>query len=306
MLYCAGNTQRDMSLACSVFDAARIGGDIFRWEEFITQCVDKLYKYYSMHTVVCNNDPDNVILREKFNTYDQAVTRACLVSMLGLPFTLGDNLPELPEDRVEILKRTIPPVPAHPMDIRTAVSDHNTVLTSLCIERPDMSYTVLDAINLREDERSIRIDIETDLHMDASEGPFHVYDYWNNEYLGLVDRTFDVTLRACASRVFAIHPAKDVPQVISTSRHISQGALDIVSVAYDPAAKALKGRSKVIKGDVYSIVAAAPKGLRIFSEGNHTTTAKVEKLSAKVYRASFIPEETGEMDWEIGFQPARD
>lgn len=64
MLYCAGVNERDMDLATSVFDAARIGGDIFRWEEFITQCVDRLCKYYMLHTVVVNNDPDNVVIRE--------------------------------------------------------------------------------------------------------------------------------------------------------------------------------------------------------------------------------------------------
>ena len=127
MLYCAGTNERDMDLATSVFDAARIGGDIFRWEEFITQCVDKVMKYYMLHTVVINNDPDNVVIREKFNTMDQAATRAALVSLLGLPFTLGDNLPDLPEERVEILRRSIPPVPARPMDVRTTVSDHKTV-----------------------------------------------------------------------------------------------------------------------------------------------------------------------------------
>ena len=35
MLYCAGLSDRDCNIAAAGFDAARIGGDIFRWEDFI-------------------------------------------------------------------------------------------------------------------------------------------------------------------------------------------------------------------------------------------------------------------------------
>ena len=301
MLYCAGVSERDMDFACSVFDAARIGGDIFRWEEFITQCVDKVYKYYMLHTVVCNNDPDNVVIREKFNTYDQAVTRAALVSLLGLPFTLGDNLPDLPEDRVEILRRSIPPVPAHPMDVRSTASDHKTVVLNLAVEKKDMRFNVADVINLTTQESTLRVDLRSDLGLEA--GEYYVYDYWNREFLGTFRDSFQITLRPCASRIFAVHRVEDKPQVLSTSRHIAQGALDITALTYDAEKRVLTGVSQAVGGEPYEVVVAMPQELRVFGEGNHTTTNELEYLADNICRCTFHPEQNGPFRWEIAFTP---
>lgn len=304
MLYCAGTTQRDMELACHVFDAARIGGDIFRWEEFITQCIDKVYKYYALHTVMLLADPDNVVLREKFNTLEEAVTRACMVSLLGMPFTLGDHLPDLDEERVKILQRSIPPLPSHPMDIRTGVSDGRFMLINLSIERPDMRYNVLDAVNLSGEQTAVTVDLDRDAHLEPGE-TYLVYDYWRREYLGEASGTLRLEIGPHASRVLAVHPVLDVPQVLSTSRHVSQGAQDIVSVRYDAQARALEGVSKVVGGDPYEVVVHTPQGLVLFMEGNHMTSTKIEELGERTWRVTFQPEETGEFHWGIALQPGR-
>ncbi|MBQ4088937.1 MAG: alpha-galactosidase [Clostridia bacterium] len=301
MLYCAGSSERDMDLACAVFDAARIGGDIFRWEEFITQCIDKVHKYYMLHTVACNNDPDNVVIREKFNTYDQAVTRAALVSLLGMPFTLGDNLPDLPEDRVEILRRSIPPVPAHPMDVRSTVSDHKTVILNLAVERPDMRCNIADVINLDTEASTVRVDLRADMGLD--DGAYYVYDYWNKKFLGVFTDSFEVELRPCASRIFAVHKVKDEPQVISTSRHIAQGVLDIVSVKYDEKTKTIYGESNVVGGEDYEVVVCADESLRIFGESDRTSTNLHEHIGGNAWRCIFKPEKDGLFKWSVCFHP---
>lgn len=301
MLYCAGTNERDMDMAVTCFDAMRIGGDIFRWEEFITQCVDKVMKYYALHDVVIQNDPDNVVLREKFNTYDQALTRAALVSLLGLPFTLGDHLPDLPENRVEILRRTIPPVATRPMDVRTAVSDRQSLIIDLAVERPDLRYHVLDVVNLREEPARVRVDLRGDLGLDG--GAYYVYDFWNREFVGAVRDGFEADLRACASRIFAVHAVKDAPQLISTSRHITQGALDVLRVSYDAGTNTLSGKSQVVGGEKYELIVCAPENLRVFGEGNRTTTSEIEHISGPAWRLTFRPEQSGEYDWAVAFSP---
>ncbi len=301
MLYCAGSTQKDMDLACCVFDAARIGGDIFRWDTFIEECIDKVFAYYPLHNVVCNNDPDNVVIREKFNNLDQAITRAAFVSLTGMPFTMGDNLVELPEERVEVLRRSIPPVPANPMDIVSGKSDGKSVIVNLAVERPDMRCNIVDAINLDTEDSVIHVDLKNDLGVD--DGDYYIYDYWNRKFIGRVNGSFAVELRPCASRIFAVHKVKAEPQVISTSRHISQGVMDIANVRYDPEKQALIGESNVIGGEKYEIVVCADENLRIFHEGNHTTTSECEKLGGNAWRLTFKPEQDGLFKWEIGFHP---
>ena len=254
-----------------------------------------------LHTVACNNDPDNVVIREKFNTYDQAVTRAALVSLLGMPFTLGDNLPDLPEDRVEILRRSIPPVPAHPMDVRSTVSDHKTVILNLAVERPDMRCNIADVINLDTEASTVRVDLRADMGLD--DGAYYVYDYWNKKFLGVFTDSFEVELRPCASRIFAVHKVKDEPQVISTSRHIAQGVLDIVSVKYDEKTKTIYGESNVVGGEDYEVVVCADESLRIFGESDRTSTNLHEHIGGNAWRCIFKPEKDGLFKWSVCFHP---
>lgn len=301
MLYCSGHTQRDMDLACCVFDAARIGGDLFRWDTFIEECVKKVFAYYPLHNVVCNNDPDNVIVREKFNNLDQAITRAAFVSLTGMPFTLGDDLTKLPDERVEVLRRSIPPVPANPMDVVSANNDGKSVIVNLAVERPDMRCNIVDVVNLDSEDSMIHVDFKSDLGVD--DGEYYVYDYWNRKFIGRVSGSLAVELRPYASRIFAVHRVKDEPQVISTSRHISQGAMDIVSVKYDHQKQALVGESNVIGGEKYEIVVCADENMRIFHEGNHTTTSEYEHIGGNAWRLTFRPEHDGLFKWEIAFQP---
>lgn len=72
-----------------MFDAARIGSDIFEWKEYIQYGVARMLKFYPMHNTMLLCDPDNLVLREEYNTMDQAISRASLYSMMGAPSMLA-------------------------------------------------------------------------------------------------------------------------------------------------------------------------------------------------------------------------
>jgi hypothetical protein len=48
------------------------------------------------------------------------------------------------------------------------------------------------------------------------------------------------------------------PQLISTSRHITQGVVDVVSESWDADSKSLSGISRVVAGDPYELRIAKP------------------------------------------------
>jgi hypothetical protein len=295
MLYCSGMNQRDLSVAAAGFDAARIGGDIFRWEDFVGQCVAQVMKYYAFHNVAFLNDPDNVILRPEFNSYDQALSRLSFVSLLGLPVTLGDHLPDLPEERVELLRRGMPALTTHPMDVRALAHDLRVVKLNLAVCKPYGEWNVLDVFNLRDEESEVTVDLLADLHLPAQEGPYLVFDYWNHAFIGAVAERFDVLLRPCASRVFAVHKLLDRPQVISTSRHLSQGAVDLERLEWDAARMTLSGASRGIAGEAYEVVLYAPAGWRVLEAAN------LRLIAPRVWGLVFTPAETGVFGWSVGF-----
>jgi hypothetical protein len=280
MLSCSGDFDRAVTAAIDLFDGARIGGDIFTWPEFIHNFISRIYRFYSYHNTQIYCDPDNLVVRPEHNTADEAVSRASFLTLLGLPVTLGDHLPDLPADRVDLLKRAMPALDAHPMDIREGVHDGKTIIANLAVNRPFEQWNVADILNLSEEETAITLDFSQDLHLSESE--YLVFDYWNNTFLGVLSHSVDLTLRPHASVVLSLHAAANHPQIVSTSRHISQGAVDLLNVVWDAGNKILYGKSSMVKDDPYTLTVWDPA---------------LKKLCAK----TIMPEKTGESEWQIEF-----
>jgi hypothetical protein len=60
----------------------------------------------------------------------------------------------------------------------------------------------------------------------------------------------------------ALRPAVARPQVVGTTRHVVQGAVDLTDEAWDAATRALKATSTNLDGGAYAVTIAVPKGLR--------------------------------------------
>jgi hypothetical protein len=299
MLSCSGRTTRHIMMACDIFDAARIGGDIFEWKEFIAQCIKRVMKFYQYHNVLFYNDPDNVVLRSKFNSYDQALSRLSFVSLMGLPITIGDQFSDLSEDRIEMLRRGLPPIDAHPMDLRDNTTDDPIVRVNLSIAREFENWNVVDILNTTEASVDITLDLSRDLHL--SEDSYLVYDYWNKKYLGNFKKSVPLNLSPFASCVLCVRKKLDRPQILSTSRHITQGAIDIDQMKWDQEKRVLSAVSNVVKGDLYTITFYVPEDLRPFNEGNNTTFAKFVHVNGPIWKCSVKPEQTGQLSWSVAF-----
>lgn len=299
MLSCSGRTTRDILMSSDIFDAARIGGDIFRWKEFIDQCVKRVMKFYRYHNVLIYNDPDNVVLRSKFNTYDQAVSRLSFVSLMGLPITIGDQFSDLSDDRIELLRRGLPPIDAHPMDIRDNTTDDPVVRINLAIERSFERWNVVDVLNTSEEAADITLNLNDDVHLPT--GCYLVYDYWEKKYLGEFEQAVSLQLRPCASKVLGIRKKLGHPQLLSTSRHITQGATDIEKMTWVPEKMTLSAVSNVVKGDPYTVTLYIPEDLRPFNEGNNTTFADFINVEGPIWCCTVNPKKTGQLAWSIVF-----
>lgn len=94
------------------------------------------------------------------------------------------------------------------------------------------------------------------------------------------------------------------PQMLSTSRHISQGAVELVNVVWDEKRQTLSGVSKVVAGDPYEIALYLPDGYRVFSEGNDTLSADMRNAGKHIWTLRLNPAATGETAWSVAFTTA--
>ncbi len=291
MLSCSGDNGSDILWGADIFDGARIGLDIFKWDEFIKNCVLRTMEFYPLHNIMLYNDADNVVVREEFNSMNQAISRAVFVSMLGMPVTFGDNLSDLPKERVDILKRVIPPLDISPKDIFARVDCPDVLVTNLCISQSRETYSVASVFNTTEESRTYFLDFKNDLELCGKE--YHVYDFWHDEYLGRVKDGISVSLEPCETRVFAVRENKNIPQIVSTSRHITQGAAEITEMKYDD--NTLRLKANLVKNDEYRIALYIPEGFSI------ADSDVFEAESRDIAYLTFMPDETKEYEFKIKF-----
>lgn len=304
MLYCCSLTAQDVELACSNFDGVRIGNDIFKWEDFTKEMVDKVFAYYALHNVMLLADPDNVVIRDEFNTIYQSQTRAAIVSLLGLPFTLGDDLTKLDKEHMSILQRSIPPIPyARPMDIRSAQRTEDTFILNLSVERAFGSWNVIDVINLKNEKQKASISIEEDVHLDTDGEKYIAYDFWNGEVFMITNGGIELSMEPCQSRILSIVKLAGHPVVISTSRHISHGAIDLKNVEWKNESLSLNGVSMTVVGDDYSMVIAAPcENMEIIESLEDNRPAEIEIIRPGVWRIKWKQIVKEEINWVIRFK----
>ena len=274
MMSCSGESDRSVLFAADVFDGARIGGDVFTWQAFETTA-ERLCHLYSLHNTVLYCDPDNVIIRDEYNAGAlEKRARVALVSLLGLPVTIGDDLRVLPDEDVEYYRRALPPVDAHPCDLRDYRMENKILTVRLSVAKPFTSFSTVGIFNFADEERTVTLTLAEDLGLIGD--AFHTYDIFEKEYGGTVQEALTVTLAPHECRVLRLTPTSDRPTVIATSRHITGGAPDLLDLSYE--GDALIGKSAVVAGDPYTVTVYDPK-----KEG--------------IFGITVTPEKTGEITW---------
>ena len=93
------------------------------------------------------------------------------------------------------------------------------------------------------------------------EADYHAYEFWSDTYLGKLPGTarLERTLKPNCCAMISLRQSTPHPQVISTSRHLLQGWLDLADVRWDAETKTLSGTARVIGGDPFKIVLANSK-----------------------------------------------
>lgn len=274
MMSCSGGSDRSVLFASDIFDGGRIGEDVFTWEAF-EDTAKRLCHLYSLHNTVIYCDPDNVVIRDEYNASAlEKRARIALVSLLGLPVTIGDDLRVLPDEDVEYYRRALPTLDAHPCDLRDYTMQDDLLTVRLSVAKPFTRFSTVGIFNFADTERTVTLSLRKDLGLIGD--AFHLYDMFEADYLGTEADAVTLTLAPHECRVLRLTPVCDRPTVIATSRHISGGAPDLLDLSYE--GDTLIGKSAVVAGDVYTVTVYDPK-----KQG--------------VSGITITPEKTGEITW---------
>jgi hypothetical protein len=70
--------------------------------------------------------------------------------------------------------------------------------------------------------------------------------------------SYPTGMKAAADHVSSLGPRADHPQLLSTSRHVTQGIIDVTAETWDAESQTLSGESHVVGGDPYELRIALP------------------------------------------------
>ena len=270
---------------------------------------------YQNH-IVWYSDPDCIVLRGKptradaaegnreFLSLEEARTAASLLSLAGLQWLSGDDLPNLAPERVDLIKKSIPILPIFPIDLfgRGRDKKYYPTILDLKVNMPSGIYDVITVTNWSNSPDTRTVAFEKDLALDP-EPAYLVFDFWNQAFLGEFRSEFKVEMPVHGTRLFSIRRLLERPQLLATNRHIT-GAYSVLKQAWDASSQMLTGTSQTVPGAQYSLFIHVPGGWTV--KEVHASAENVTHTIGPdgVLHISFLGQRTP-ANWSVTFAGSR-
>ncbi len=196
-------------------------------------------KRYYFHQRTWVNDADHLCM--DLLAGGQSEAAATIIALSGGNMISGDRLTELDSAKLEILRKITPStgVAAVPIDLFDA--DIPTAFVQK-FHRPFASWSVVAFFNPDLTRSVTRRYSMRRLRLDPA-GTYLAFDFWRQRFFGEVTNELAVTVEAGGVTLLALRQSTGVPQVLSTDRHVSQGAVELEDVQWDKAKRVLSGIS---------------------------------------------------------------
>ncbi|NLB55020.1 MAG: alpha-galactosidase, partial [Lentisphaerae bacterium] len=294
-------------LSSGIADGMRIGEDVGgRWDGSriakhygerdnfpgpgeVLRGISSTGAHYWMHRRLWVNDSDYMVVRQKGSRSDlslpEARTWASCVSLTDGLMILGDNLMELTDDRVDIIKKVMPAFDgsAIPVDF---FQKRTASIYDLKVKTESEDWTTLLVMNTDKPERTRDYEINLEaIGLDPT-AEYLVFEFWRSKYWGLCKEKISVSaLEARDSCVLSIRKRTGIPQVLGTDIHISQGGVEIESAKFDTGTNTMTVKTKSC-GKEGSVYIYTPEGYK--TEGQFQTgNAEISRLRLKADGSSY-------------------
>jgi hypothetical protein len=328
---------RTMGGSMGLVDAMRVGPDIgAKWDN-VVRCARPASILYFWNGKVWHNDPDCLMLRDPL-TIENGRAWGSWIALSGQLNLVSEWLPDLAADRLDIYKRTVPnhghtarPVDlferdlpriwhltwgegddrhdvvglfnwnhpaAAPKNVANATQEEPTEAASKT-QKPDGEG---ESLKLTVDAQQLGIP-------DAQNAKFVGFDYWGNAFIPAFSGKTDFDVPPGTCKIIALRRASDHPELLSTSRHVSQGLADVIEANWDAAKHTLRGKSKLVGNDPYELridaasMKVADASVSADDHGAGVTAAQANQQGRQV-RVSITSPATREVTWEVHFAAA--
>jgi hypothetical protein len=303
---CVAQNMRSYGGAMGLVDAMRIGPD--NQPDWPGLLVGPRHgtRHYHLHGRVWHNDPDCLYARPSL-PLNQVRLLASWVTLSGQLSISSEAFAQLPPERLDLLRRTMPAhgQPARPVDLfDNELPRIWLVSTRGTAPRRD----VVGLFNWKETEAAFDEPLER-IGIPA-EGEQVAFDYWGNALIGPFKGRLQQRVAGRSCLVLAVRSLTAAPQLLSTSRHITQGMVDVVQEKWTAQRRELSGISRVVGGDSYElrIVLLSTKGewkpaaVEVSAEDRTAGVTAVMKEERGLLRVTLQSGQSREVSWKVRFE----
>jgi hypothetical protein len=260
---------------------------------------------YHLNRRIWHNDPDMVCDNLLLLSW---VALSDSTWMVSGSFDFGYNLGQSP--MADHFQKTIPNhgKPNRPVDL------FETILPRVWIVSDGKGEGRRDVVGFFNwsaagDKVAIEESLER-LNMPA-DGLYVAYDFWADKLLGRFETNVKVEVPPKSCTILALRAWNKHPMVISTSRHVTQGMIDMAEERWDEAAQTLSGISRVVGGFPYELRIYAPAVFRadpggkevkasvLNEDGSPATVAAI--VDGDMVRVPLKSATTREVRWSVCF-----
>ena len=308
---CAPQNMRSYAGVFGLVDAMRMGPDNGGdWNGWMAS-PNYGSRNYHLNGRIWWSDPDPVYVRASI-PLDSARCMGSWNAISGQMISLSDWLPTLPADRIDIIRRCIPGhgVTARPIDLFGATwPPRQWLVTDARPER--QRRDVLGLFNWSKEAEDVSLPV-AGLGLPQADA-YIAYDFWNKTLLEPFKNTLKLRIPGAACSILAMRPLLPRPFLISTSRHVTQGIVEVKQEAWDAKTNMLTGISAVVAGDVYElrVVARAPDAGWTLAQAEVATAdaaagASITTTVANgLVRAVIKSPVSREVAWTLRFAPGK-
>jgi hypothetical protein len=225
----------------------------------------------------------------------------------------SDWIPGLPAERLDLLKRTMPQhgAVARPVDYFDTIMPGVWLVTDT---RQAVRRDVLGLFNWKSETQEISCSAAK-AGLDPARR-YYAFDFWSKSPAGSFsgEFKFDVPPQSC--RLIAVRPVEEHPVLVSTSRHVTQGIVDVSDETWSAASNSLSGISRVVGNDPYQLrIAGLHNGPKKWELVSATISAADQNAGVRIMPQSDRVDEEGwlrvdlqsntsrTVSWQLRFTP---
>ena len=311
---CVPQNMRSLGMVVGFVDAMRVGPDsAVTWgspdnRTSVIGALRSATSLYFMNGRVWWNDPDAIYARASW-PLNEVRCFAGWVALTGMLNNQTDWAPDYPAERVDLLRRTMP---AHhstrvrPVDF---LENDPARIWLLSGEIGGEKYTVVGLFNWGDAEVAFDVPVERlGLEPAATQVGF---EFWTNRLIDPIQGSLRRRVAARTAEIIAVRETAARPVLLSTSRHVTQGLVDVKRLQWSDKESTLLGDSLLVGGDPYELRVVMPHAtvadqwrVKQAVVSNLDTTAGVTvdvKQEETLLRVTLLSPASRTVSWSVGF-----